>query len=448
MNLVGIDIGSTSICGTILDAESKKVLDCVSIPNRAAIPSSVPWEKCQDPQIILDDVVDILRRFESNFTIDGIGVTGQMHGIVYVDTAGRHVSPLYTWQDGRGDLAFEGSTYANWLSQITGYPVFSGFGLVTHFYLTEHRNVPERAHKLCLIADYVVMRLTNLADPVIDMTSAASIGFFHLQRQAFDGEAIAKINMPTDMLPTVVETKTCAGLYMNRIPVYVAIGDNQASFLASVESPTDTVLVNIGTGAQIAFYSHSLLDLNGWEARPFPGGGYLMVGATLSGGKSYAMLEQFFRQVCALFGDGQPEALYEKMESVIENGKPDTSPLIVNPQFLGSRQNPQQRASIENISFDNFTPEHLIVGFLTGVASELFRFFDVIPPAIKDHMRQMVGSGNGIRKNRALQRFIAQTFGLKVTVPTFAEEASVGAALHAGIGLGVYHHWTTRRLER
>lgn len=67
--------------------------------------------------------------------IKGIGLSGQMHGILYVDAEGLAVSPLYTWQDMRGSLLYkDGISYAAYLSGQTGFPLSTGFGLVTHYY--------------------------------------------------------------------------------------------------------------------------------------------------------------------------------------------------------------------------------------------------------------------------------------------------------------------------
>ena len=74
------------------------------------MPTANEWEKIQDAGAIvkkaeklLDDLLDKYPQTER------IGLTGQMHGIVYIDQTGTCVSPLYTWQDGRGSLCEKGS---------------------------------------------------------------------------------------------------------------------------------------------------------------------------------------------------------------------------------------------------------------------------------------------------------------------------------------------------
>lgn len=99
------------------------------------------------------------------------------------------------------------------------------------------------------------------------------------------------------------------------IPVTVALGDNQASFLGSVGFQENTVLLNMGTGGQISVLSDQLFEGNGIEARPFTKGKYLLVGASLCGGRAYAVLEKFFRSFYVQAG-GDDRDLYEVMEKL------------------------------------------------------------------------------------------------------------------------------------
>ena len=97
---------------------------------------AVNGRKFQDPEriyYIVEQIIDELRTVCTD--IKGIGFSGQMHGILYVDADGMAVSPLYTWQDGRGNLPYkEGETYVDYMTKVTGWHVATGYGLVTHYY--------------------------------------------------------------------------------------------------------------------------------------------------------------------------------------------------------------------------------------------------------------------------------------------------------------------------
>ncbi|WP_246042134.1 sedoheptulokinase [Cohnella pontilimi] len=438
--MIGLDIGTTSICGVLMDASSKQIVQAITKENRAALRSSHAWEFVQDPARIMDAILEIVSELShSRAEIGGIGVTGQMHGILYVDQEGRAVSPLYTWQDQRGDLPYPGESaaYAEHLSRLTGYPLSTGYGMVTHVYNLMNGLVPKEAAALCTIADYAAMRLANRPSPLIDSTNAAALGLFDLKALKFDQAALAACRIDPAMIPEVAMSGSVIGHTADGVPVSCALGDNQASFLGSVQDVRSTLLLNIGTGAQLSAYIDEYVSVDGLDTRPFPGGGYLLVGASLSGGKSYSLLERFFREVCSMFVGYDGAELYEIMNRVAEEqADKEGAAVRVNTQFFGTRQNPLQRGSIADIGPDNFTVRNLVHGFLDGMIDELHRFYEAFPAPIRDRIRTLVASGNGIRRNPALRRKLEQVFGYSPTIPASREEASRGAALCAAVGFG------------
>lgn len=79
----------------------------------------------------------------------------------------------------RGSLLYkDGMSYAAYLSKQTGFPLSTGFGLVTHYYNKVNSLVPQNAVKLCTIMDYTAIRLTGKCEPLVDCSNAASLGFF------------------------------------------------------------------------------------------------------------------------------------------------------------------------------------------------------------------------------------------------------------------------------
>ncbi|KWX69945.1 sedoheptulokinase [Paenibacillus jilunlii] len=441
MRTIGIDIGTTSITGLVYDLEHRRVLHRLTAENSAQLPGSgKEWERLQDPAVILQLVQGILEQLMSREPgVRGIGFTGQMHGILYTDAGGKHVSPLYTWQDGRGSVPYdEFLTHAEKLSKDTGYPVAPGYGLATHFYNLRHGLVPIEAVSLCTIADYAAMRLAASTEPVIDSTQAAGLGCYSIPNGAFDMAAIDRSGIHTDLLPRVVQSGTLVGLTRQGVPVYTSLGDNQASFLGSVPFPEEALLLNIGTGSQLsAMLTDSSGSIEGMEARPYPGGGVLMVGAALSGGKSYALLEKFYRQVIEAY-TGQPQGeVYPLLDKLLGDGPVTTRGLTVNPQFLGTRLNPEVRGSVEGITLDNFTPDLLAHAFLQGITDELYAFYTSLEQMGSGiTWTRLVGSGNALRANPALRSKVEARFGLPLILSAASEEAAVGAALCAAVGAG------------
>jgi sedoheptulokinase len=450
MKFVGLDIGTTTIGGVVLDTDCRAPIYSIVEKNTARLNSGPIWERSQEPQLIMAIVETILARFAGKYPdIKGIGVTGQMHGIVYFDQGGNAVSPLYAWQDGRGDLIYrDGLTYAEALSGLTGYKMATGYGLTTHYYNSINRLVPQEAVGLCTIGDYLAMRLAGRKQPVCDPSNAASLGLFDLKNVVFDRGAVAKAGLDPAFLPELTVAPQAIGTTATGISVFPAIGDNQASFIGAVRDVDKAVLLNIGTGSQVSAFCDDFMEISGIELRPFPGGGYIWVGAPLCGGKSYALLESFFREVLREFGrDDEPRDLYQIMNQIGTSALQNSDSLKISTKFNGMRGDPGARGLIGNIGLTNFTPANLIAGFLRGMVAELLEFYNLFPAAIKKSADMLVGSGNGVRKNQLLRKILVREFAMDLKIPRHEEEASFGAALLAAVGDGYFKDLKTAMLQ-
>lgn len=429
MKLFGLDIGTTTVSAVVVD--NSQVISTLTLKNDSFLPTDQAWEKIQNPAYIrtvaLQAVETLLKKHPD---VQRIGITGQMHGIVYLDDTGNPVSPLYTWQDGRGNQSYEnGKSYAAYLSQLTGYPLATGFGMVTHFYNLKNGLVPENAAVFCTIHDYIAMLLSENTAPVTDASNAASFGVFQVEKGCFDEAALRNAGINPSMLPILTEN-ACIGYYNKKIPVYVAIGDNQASFLGAVGGSLETMLVNVGTGSQFSVYTKDYMTCPGLETRPFPGG-YLLVGASLCGGRAYALLEKFFRDTASAVTGTAVDNCYDTMNSLLGEGKPEDVPTLL-PLFQGTRQDPSLRGSMTGLSTENFTPRHFLWATLEGMAGELHEMYLQYLKAGGKPVR-LAGSGNGLRKNQFLKQCFEKKFAQPLTVPSCTEEAATGAALFAGV---------------
>jgi len=415
MKVIGIDVGTTGICGVLLDGKTGEVIRSKTVHSEAFIKTTNEWEKIQDTDKILSISLDILNSFLQDFEkeIVAIGLTGQMHGIVYVNAEGVAVSPLYTWQDERGNLPYRNTTYAGYLGS------FSGYGHVTDFYNRENGLVPHDAVTYCTIHDYLGMLLCQNKKPILHASDAASLGLYDMAQRKFDYDYTARI---TDGFEII-------GSYRS-IPVSVAIGDNQASVFSTLAS-TDDLLINVGTGSQISVVSDHPIVADGIECRPYVDGKYLIVGAALCGGRAYSLLKDFYKQLLDAANCKEAD-VYGVMDRLLAN-RTSTS-LKVDTRFAGTRADANIRGSISNISLENLTPTDLTVGVLHGMVGELYNMY------LKMDARRVgiVGSGNGVRKNQTLIRIAEDVFGGKLRIPLHTEEAACGAALFALVSCGKY----------
>lgn len=426
MKAIGLDIGTTTICGVALDAGSGAALDAETLPNDSGLRSSDPLERAQDPGRILTMCESLLSALLARHPdAAAIGVSAQMHGMLYLDARGAPRGPLCTWQDARGDRPGpDGRGYAQALSELTGYGMASGYALTTHYVLSQTGGVPKDASALCTIGDYVAMALSGRLAPIIHPSMAASLGLFDVEAGGFDARALGLAGLDGSILPEANGDEHPIGTHRG-IPVAPALGDNQASFLGSAGAG-GRALVNVGTGGQISILTDSRAPVAGLELRPYVGGQRLLVGSTLCAGYAYQLVRDFFHQTAAMMGFEPPDDLYERMNSAALAAMDAKNPPLFDTRFSGTRLGPSIRASLSGLGRDSLTPGLLALSALRGIAGELYEYF---ARSGADKPEFLVASGNGIRKNPLLRRVFEQTFGLPVRVPLGGEEAATGAAL-------------------
>lgn len=430
---IGIDIGTTTVCCIAADTNNGEILKSSTLPNDAFIPCDNTFEKLQDADKIIAKVLSLAEEYYNEFSsIVSIGITCQMHGILYIDKDGKCISPLYTWQDSRGDIRLGAETYAKSFSKSCGTDDASGYGLVTHYYNLKNGIVKPNAYKIATIGDYAAMVLCGTCEPLMHKSNGASLGGFDISKGQFKTEALKELGFDISILPKVTGENATVGYYKG-IPVAVAIGDNQASFMGSLKSD-DMLLINIGTGSQVSLITDKTKSTNQCEIRPLYSDKYIAVGACLCGGRAYGLLHDFFAKVGKeLFGT-ENEKLYDAMAALTK----EECEITVDTRFSGTRKEPDIRGMISGIGTDNFTPSALITGTLFGMVNELEELYSQLKSLSATKCNKIVGSGNGIRLNRPICKMIEKRFNMHLLIPKHKEEAAFGAVIFSLAAAGIY----------
>ena len=428
---VGIDIGTTTVSAVVYDLDKGEQLEAYALPHNSYTRSNQYSE--QSAAIILEKAEKLLSHILQCYPgVISIGLTGQMHGIVYIDAKGEPCGNLINWQDKRGDAPMEnGETICDRIRRITGERVATGYGIATHAYNLQYGLVPSNAVGFCSIMDLFGVRICNLQRATTHTSVAASLGLFDLKSGKFMTDKLARLGIENSLLPAVTGEAKIIGRCKD-IPVCVAIGDNQASFLGSIGSNEDSLLVNIGTGSQISAVS-DYRELGGdVELRPFVEGKYLICGSALCGGYAYSMVEQFFRSYLSACGLGE-ESQYKTLNQLaLDAYERDDACLDVDVSFFGKRSDPERRGSILGIGRQNFTPAALTLGVLKGMCRELYELYTTFDKK-KEHI---VASGGAVKNNPLLRRLIAEQFDMTLSTDTVHEEAATGAALFSAFAVG------------
>jgi len=430
--IIGLDIGTTKIAGILRNTELDKTVDVISLDSGAAIESDREWEQIQRPDCILEKVMQITESLKKSAgeKVSGIGISSQMHGFLYINSEGKALSPLFTWQDLRAARPLAGGLSGiEEIKEKTGISISAGYGLATHYYNYINGLSPSGPYRIVSIGGYVAMTLSGCTKPSIDPSEGGGFGLYDTEKLCFYRHHIKDLFGTDDFLPEEVPFYSMAGSDSAGIPVFNSLGDNQSSFMGAMKGRDNDLLINLGTSGQICFLSDDIqAGLKGLETRPYPGK-TLVVGATLAGGKSFALLMDLFHDVLSLFGRDMPHG---DMMAVVDDlpFNVPANPLLVEPYFNGTRSNPDLRASVGNIDLTNLTARNLIYGFAHGMVNELKQL--LVNNGLEDVIRgrSITASGNGIRKNPLVQRIVKTQFGSFPQLSVNKEEAACGAAFY------------------
>lgn len=458
---IGVDLGTTKITSLAMDIGTGEVLAVATASNDASTITSdnrargrSEWNPDRIVELGLACMKQVAEQLGDRVSeVAGIGVTGQQHGVLLSGPNDQAVSPLINWQDRRSlDLIPE--TNRSWLDETrsllgdeacnrTGCRLQPGFMAGTLFWLRAHDLLPDGCRAL-FIMDQFAANLTGQR-AVTEPSCAGSSGVLNVRTRQWDPEAIAALGLSLRLFPEVREANKQMGQLTvaasratglpTGIPVFPPIGDHQASFLGSVTDRANSILVNVGTGAQVAVYTDEFEVAPPIELRPFPCHGNLLSNVGLAGGWSYQVLEQFFHDVGrSMYGQDSAVPLYEQMNQLAASAPAGADGMRCDPLFAGTRSDPTVRGTLTGLSPQNFTARHLARAVLEGMARSLHDGYSAIVGITGQTHSQLVAAGNGLRENLLLAETVRQSFGLPVTFTNHREEAAYGAALIAATG--------------
>jgi xylulokinase len=365
--------------------------------------------------------------------VAGIGLSGQMHGLVALDAAGEVIRPAILWNDQRTAAQcreIEERVGFERLVELTGNRALTGFTAPKLLWLREHE--PEsyaRIAHVLLPKDYVRLKLCG--EQAIDVADASGTLLFDVARRRWSDEVLEALEIPREWLPRVLESAEVSGTTPDGVPVAAGAGDQAAGALGVGAIEPGPASVVLGTSGVV----FSALDA--YRADPqarvhvfchaVPGRWHAM-GVMLSAAGSL----QWFRDTLA------PGVEFGALLEEAARWEPGAEGLTFLPYLAGERTphaDPDARGAFTGLSLRHDRGA-LARAVLEGVAFGLRDCLDVVREV---GAAPEVGraSGGGARSELWL-RIVASVLELPVERLAVEEGAAYGAALLGGIAGGMW----------
>ncbi|MBB3934152.1 xylulokinase [Aureimonas phyllosphaerae] len=448
--LLGIDIG-TSGCKALLAG-----LDGTVLASRTeTYPLSQPrpgWSE-QDPADWVDATrraVGALQAERPGLVVKAIGLSGQMHGLTPLDAAHRVLRPAILWNDQRnGPECAEATERAGGeeaLLALTNNRMLVGYTGGKILWMRRHE--PELFTRLAHVLnpkDY--LRLVLTGERASEVSDASGTGLFDTRARRWSDELLRRLDLSPDLLPPVHESAEITGRLSasgaallglpEGVPVVGGGGDAVIQTLGSGVIAPGEIQTTIGTAGIVACALDRPSDNPGGRLQVFcnvdPAKWHCM-GVSLNAGGAMS----WFRGLAADFAGGDAPS-FDALVARAEASPAGARGLLFLPYLFGERcphPDPAARGAFVGLTARHGAAD-LTRAVMEGVAHGLRDIFAVmeeagIAPGI------VKASGGGAR-SRLWRQMQADLFGCDVvTTEGAAEGGAYGAALLAGVGIGVW----------
>lgn len=375
--------------------------------------------------------------------ISGIGVTGQMHGLVMLDEHYQIVRPALIWCDQRSQRQVDSVNQKLGTESVlrsTANPMLTGFTLPKLLWVRD--NQPElfaKIRHILLPKDYIRFKLTG--ELATDVSDASGTGLFNVIERQWSSEMISGVGLDRSILPRAYESSELTGRVSEAAakltglapgtPVFAGAGDQAASAIGNGIVEPGTVSCTIGTsGVVFAYLEKPAYDPEGRVhtfCHAIPGVWHVM-GVTQGAGLSF----QWFRNRFA------PDCQYDDLTAEATLSPAGADGLFWLPYLMGERTphlDPNARAAWIGLTARHSRAD-LIRAVLEGVCYSQKDGLEIIA-SLGAHPTLVRLSGGGA-KSPFWHQLFADIFNTRVVTLETQEGSAYGAALLALVGTGQY----------
>ena len=449
--VLGLDVSTTATKAVLLD-EAGEVVGVESSPHQLSTPRPL-WSE-QEPAEWWEAACGAIRKVLSSAGVEssdiaGVGLAGQMHGLVLLDDKGEIIRPAILWNDQRAAAQCDEIRNRIGLEELvrrTGNDAFAGFSLPKLLWVREHEpDAYGRVRQVLLPKDYVRYRLTG--DYATDRAGAGGTLMLDLAARDWSREILDAVGVPIEWLPQVHEGTEITGQVSRAgaeatglregTPVVGGGGDQAAQAVGVGAVTPDVFALTVGTsGVVFAPCDRPVTDPLG-RAHAFPHAvpdRWHVMGVMLSAAGSL----QWFHDTLA------PDSSFDTLVQEAEGAPVGSDGLTFLPYLSGERT-PHADPLARGVFFGlvlSHRRGHLTRAIMEGVAFGLKDNLTLLSEAGLPEPREIRASG-GALKSALWRTILADVLNVELAIVDATEGAAAGAALLAGVGTGIWPDITT-----
>jgi xylulokinase len=440
--LVGLDVGTSGTRALAVNSEGAVVAEATS---RYEPDSPRPGWSEQRPEDWWRAAREVLAALAASAgdEIVGLGLAGQMHGSVFLDSAGEIIRPALLWNDQRTEsdcAAITERVGAERLLELAGNPALTGFQAPKILWL--RRQEPEahaRVASVLLPKDYVRLKLSG--QRATDASDASGTLLLDVRTRSWSDEILDALEIPRAWLPDVYEGPQVTALVSDAVaddlglprglPVAAGGGDNAAAAVAAGVVRERLISSSIGTSGVVFAHRDSFTPDPSGRVHAFchavPGAHHLMA-VTLSAGGSLNWWRERFAG----------RADFEPLVAEAADVEPGAEGLLFLPYLTGERSphlDPRASGAFVGLTARHGRPQ-LTRAIMEGVVLSMRDGLEVIR-ALGTAVDEVRATGGGARSPLWLQ-LQADVYGCPIRRTSVDEGPAYGAALLAGVASGVF----------
>ena len=451
---IGVDIGTSGTKAIAINMNGELL---ASAHREYPLHSPKPNWAEQDTDDWRTAALEVLTELASNVTptnIAAIGLTGQMHGSVFLDAQNRVLRPALLWCDQRTapqcDAITQKAGGEAALVEMVANPALTGFTAPKILWLRDNEpDIFEKTKKVLLPKDYIRLVLTG--EHATDVADASGTLLFDVRNRCWHTGLMSLLGLDPDLMPRAFEGPEITGTLRPDIaaltglpagiPIVAGGGDQAAGGVGCGIVRSGVVSSSLGTsGVVFAFADKVTADPRGRVhtfCHAVPGKWHVM-GVMLSAGGAL----QWFRNTLCVEERAKAAAsgrdAYAYITEAAERVPPGAEGLVFLPYLTGERtphKDPYAKAAFIGLSLRH-SKAHMARAVLEGVAFGMRDSLDIMRE-MGIPLKVSRVSGGGAR-SALWRQILADTGRIEIARINVDEGPAFGAAILAGVGGGCF----------